>query len=359
MAANALVVGLYLAYPGQGSPRWNRFFLGGLFLGVALTFRLQLAPAIAIGVVAICGLSVRARYVPMVLGAVLPILLSGLLDAATWDWPFQSMALNLWINVKEGVAAQFSKSPPYQYLSLQVTYWSGAFVLIAALALWGGRRLPVLLLVAAVIFLTHSALAHKEYRFTYPALPLILTLVGLASAEAARLLFGGESGRWARAAMILGVPVFWIGTSLILARGREFYPLWYRDRGSIEAAHLVNRDAESCGIAVYPADIWDRGFGYVRLRPGVPIYSYANGDAVDATRAFNYLVGYKPADFSARGYTLLQCWAEPPGRTIAVEPICLWRRPGTCEAGTAPLLTATPPAFLLRDHPDWFNKAEK
>lgn len=354
LAADALVVGLYLAYPGAPETSWRRLALGGAFLGLALTFRVQLGPAIAVAGVAICGTSLKQRYLPLLAGAAAPILLSGLLDWVTWSWPFQSLALNLWINVAQGVAAQFSKSPLYQYLSLEVTYWSGAFVLIVALALVGARRLPVLLLVALTIYAAHTLLSHKEYRFTYPALPLIVTLVGIGSAMAAQRLVGPNPGRWGRLALLAGVPLVWAATSLILARGREFYPLWYRDRGSIAAMRIINRDPDACGVAIYSADLWDRNGGYARLRSGIKLLALDDGDPGETARGFDYIIAYKPADFAGRSFTRVACWQEPPGRTITVAPICLWRRDGTCESNAAPELTARPPEFLAKAHPDWF-----
>jgi hypothetical protein len=356
LAANALAVGLYWVYPGFKQVSKKSLFVGGIFLGLAFILRPQLGPAIAVGVIAICGTEIRARYLPILLGAVLPVIASGVLDALTWDWPFQSLALNVWINVGQGVAAEFSRAPFYQYLSLEVTYWSGAFALIVGLALYAGRRLPALLLVALTIFAVHTALSHKEYRFIYPALPLIMTLVGIGSAGIAQRLRTGVNMRPARVALLLIVPLFWIVTSAILARSREFYPLWFRDRGSIEAMRIVNADAEACGVAIAPADMWGRSGGYAHLRDGVPLYGRTDADPVTSVAAFNYLIAYRPADFSDIGFTKLRCWAEPPGRTIILDPICLWRRRGSCNPAAAEPLTATPPVFLTQAHPEWFAK---
>jgi hypothetical protein len=359
LAADALVAGLYLMYPARPAMSFGRLALAGFCLGLAFVFRVQLAPAIAVGVVAVCRTEIRTRYLPVLLGAALPVLLAGLLDAVTWDWPFQSMALNFWINLKDGVAAQFSRAPPYQYLSFAVTYWSGAFALVVVLACMGARRLPVLLLVALTIFAAHTLLSHKEYRFNFPALPLVMTLVGIGSADVAERLGGALRSPRARIAMPWAVPVFWLVTSLVLARSREFYPLWYRDQGSILAMRIIDRDPAACGVGIYPSDLWDRGGGYAHLRSGLSLYGQDDADAKGAERAFNYLIGYKPADFTSLGFTELRCWAEPPGRTIAVDPVCLWRRPGTCQPDATARLTATPPVFLVQSHPDWFHKPSK
>jgi phosphatidylinositol glycan class B len=359
MAADALIAGLYCIYPGRPSISPKALALGGLLLGLAFIFRVQLAPAIAVAVIAICRTQIRLRYLPLLLGAALPVMLAGLLDGLTWDWPFQSMTLNFWINLKEGVAAEFSRAPPYQYLSLAVTYWSGAFALIVCLAALGGRRLPVLLLVALTIFAAHTMLSHKEYRFNYPALPLLITLVGVGSAEVAARIGGGLPWRGARLAIFWGVPAFWLVTSLILARSREFFPLWYRDQGSLLAMRIIDRDPAACGVGIYPADMWDRTGGYAHLKSGLTLYGREDGAPGSAAGAYDYLIGYRPTDFTDAGFTRIRCWAEPPGRTIAVDPICLWHRPGACDPAVAAPLSATPPVFLSQSHPEWFAKPPK
>jgi phosphatidylinositol glycan class B len=237
-----------------------------------------------------------------------------------------------------------------------VTYWSGAFALIVGLAFYAGRRLPILLAVALTIVVVHTALSHKEYRFIYPALPLIMTLVGIGSAGIAQRLRTGVNIRPVRVALLLIVPLFWIVTSLILARSREFYPLWFRDRGSIEAMRMIDADPDACGAAIAPADMWDRSGGYAHLRQGVPLYGHSDADPAETVGAFNYLIAYKPSDFTNLGFTRLRCWTEPPGRTIVLNPICLWRRPGACIPDAAVPLTATPPVFLTQSHPNWFIK---
>lgn len=358
LAADFLVAGLYVAYPGGRPISRKSLFWGNVLLGFALVTRFQLAPAIGVGVIAICGREVRSRYPAAVLGLAVPILLSGLLDSFTWDWPFQSMVMNVWVNLIEGVASAHSVAPFYQYLAFLVTYWSGAFVLIVILALCGARKLPVLLLVVATAFASHTVLIHKEYRFIYPVLPLILTLAGIGSAEVVERVRAGLRTPILRSALVVGLPLFWVTTSAILARGREFYPLWYRDAGSIEAVRSIDADPAACGVALYPETVWDRSGGYAHLRRGLSLFGWADGVPQERTMAFNYMISYKAADFSGLGFQNEGCWQEPPGRTQIVGPICLWRRPGTCSPDAAPLLTAIPPTFLTRNHPDWFRRKE-
>jgi hypothetical protein len=118
---------------------------------------------------------------------------------------------------------------------------------------------------------------------------------------------------------------------------------------------IVNADPAACGVAIAPADMWDRSGGYAHLRPGIMLYGRTLSDSTTSVAAFNYLIAYKPADFADIGFAKLKCWAEPPGRTIVLDPICLWHRAGSCTPDAAAPLTATPPAFLTRSHPEWFT----
>lgn len=99
----------------------------------------------------------------------------GGLDAATWGKPFHSLLEYVDFNVLSGqAAAQFGESPAFFYLPVllqlfPVWGWPG---------LWRLRderpRLPLALCCAAVYALTISATPHKEQRFLYPALVLLV-----------------------------------------------------------------------------------------------------------------------------------------------------------------------------------------
>src|SRR5207302_4018681 len=102
-----------------------------------------------------------------------------MLDWLTLGYPFASLWRNILFNVIDGVSGEFGTEPWHYYLSGELGLWGGAglFVLIAAAL--GARRLPVLLAAAVTIVVVHSGFAHKEYRFIYPAIVLLMVLAGL------------------------------------------------------------------------------------------------------------------------------------------------------------------------------------
>ena len=122
-------------------------------------FRIQIAP-----VVVVIGLWLLwrrgARTFWLLLAAVaVPVIAAGLLDWATYKYPFQSFILNIWANLFAGVSAHYGTQPVYYYADLEAHYLGGCLAVLAALALLGGQLRPMLLLLALVIIGTHTVLS--------------------------------------------------------------------------------------------------------------------------------------------------------------------------------------------------------
>jgi GPI mannosyltransferase 3 len=208
----------------------------------------------------------------------------------------------------------------------------------------------VLLLMVATIFVVHSAIGHKEYRYISPALPLLMTLAGIGSVLAADWL-AERLGRPAIGrGLMVAVPLVWTVASIGLAASPKRIWYWARSGGSIMGPRIVNADKDACGVGVYPGNLWWRFGGYVNLRPGVPLYSVGEATSPIAPKAYNYVLTLQrpnseqklddlQADFGSLGYQQVQCWAQPYSRTLSLDRTCLWRRPGACDSSSAKLLT--------------------
>ena len=114
--------------------------------------------------------------------------------------------------------------------------------MIVLCALYGALRLPLLLWVVATIFVVHSAVGHKEYRYFSPALPLMMTLAGIGSTMAANWLADRLGQPQLRRALMVAVPLVWTIASLALAASPNRIWFWVRSRGSILAMRAVNAD---------------------------------------------------------------------------------------------------------------------
>ncbi|MEI9987973.1 MAG: hypothetical protein WDN69_35645 [Aliidongia sp.] len=244
-----------------------------------------------------------------------PVLLLGLIDWISWGRPFQSVELNLLVNYSADAASQFGADPWYQYALWESGYWSFATLLIVPLAIFGARRLPLLLIIAITIYAAHAMIPHKEPRFVFPALPLLLTLVGVGTSD---LL-----SRWGRpvSAATIGA-VFWISVSALLGSFGFFAAYWTVGAGMITAMRAVNAHPASCGFAIAPGNLWWRTGGYTRLRPGLSIYGLDPGDADASSQSTAYsdiaATGDDPQapqpDFTSLGFHKEGCWENGRNR---------------------------------------------
>lgn len=349
-AGAALVTGLYLLYPGHRVLSEGRMFIGAAMLGLAAILRPQLVPAVALAVVAVGGLRLRSHYPALLSGLALPIVLSGLLDWITWGWPFHSTLMYVYYSAKVSSAAGIN--PFYSYVGWEWVSWGLFGVIIVLCALLGAVRLPLLFWVAVTIFVVHSAISHKEYRYISPALPFIMTLAGVGSTMAADWLAERLARPWVRSALLVAVPLGWTFASVALAASPNRIWLWVRSRGSILAMRAVNADKDACGVAIYPGDMWWRSSGYADLRPGIPLFTAGDTANPIAPKAYNYIVSVQqrskergghpadlPVDFASLNFRQIQCWTDPYDRAMTTDRICLWKRPGTCDPASGKPLT--------------------
>ncbi len=350
-AGATLVLGLYLVYPGHGLLSERRLFVGAMMLGLTAVLRPQLLPVVALIVVAIGGVRARAHYPALLGGLTVPILLSGLLDWKTWGWPFHASVMYVYYMTLGGEAAFFRHNPFYSYIGWQWVAWGVFGVVIMLCAVYGALRLPLVGVVALAIFVLHSAISLKEYRYISPSLPLIMTLAGIGSVLAADWLAVRLGRPEMRPAIIVTLPLAWTVASLALATSHDRSWYWVRSRGSVLALRTVSADKEACGVAFYPGTFWWRSGGYVNLRPGIPIYDAGAGTVPIAPNAYDYVVSLQPrsqeanhpvdlpVDLVSSGYGQVRCWTDPYDRAMIMERTCLWRRPGTCDPTSARLLT--------------------
>ena len=95
VAAHILVIGLYLAEPGDAAAgRW-RIALGGLLLGLAAMTRSSWRRPLWRSWLGRAPPPYRRRLPPLLGGAAIAVLASGALDAMTWGSPFASTWRNL------------------------------------------------------------------------------------------------------------------------------------------------------------------------------------------------------------------------------------------------------------------------
>ncbi|MGO9832313.1 MAG: mannosyltransferase [Myxococcaceae bacterium] len=231
---------------------------GGVALGLAVVARYGSVPAV-LGALLWLGLRRRWRQLLLAVagGAAVAVLL-GLLDFATWGAPFHSLLAWTRFNVLSGGAAKaFGVEPASFYLLLLprlVPLWVWPALGYALLRPASGRpRVGVALAMAAVALGALLATPHKEERFLYPVVVLLVLEAGPALG---RLLQGlPRAPALGLGALALASSLFALSTT-VDARGDEF-------RALVRAA----RPPEVTGLLIVNEGLWGSGgFFYLGKR---------------------------------------------------------------------------------------------
>ncbi len=348
LAADCLPVALYLSLSGATQISRRRLFAAGVLLGLTFALRFHLAPALVVAAFGMCG--VRRGFAPwrtLIAGASLPLLLSGLLDWATLGAPFQSVWLNIWLNLGAGVSAEAGTKPFATLLLLPAAVWGlGGFAVMIGTVAVGARRLPWLLWVALAIFLTHSLIAHKEYRFIFPAIPLLVILAGLGTAElielARRALPRPVPAAWFVALGLL----LWTALSAQIGNSAVFSVPWTRQRAQLAAFAVIAHQPKICGVGLDNV-YWTMTPGQSWLPPNVPLYQIEADRLRSQAPAFNAILARESQPVEDTRYRRVECFdgdRKPDGQ--AAIRLCLWRRDDGCDATAAPLPTPNWPSFF-------------
>jgi GPI mannosyltransferase 3 len=337
IAGDVLAAAVFLALPIGTRPAGARLFAAGALGGAAVALRFQLGPALLVAAIASCSRR-GDRWRHYLAGASVPLLILGIVDWLTLGTAFQSVWLNLYLNLVRHVSEDYGQLPWYFYPDLFATIWGAAFLPMLGLIVIGARRAPALLAVALAILFTHSIVAHKEYRFVYPALPLLITLAGLGTAELIRRV---QSPRIASAPWAVAIAI-WTAVSALVGHSAAFSVPWSRFRGAIEAFEAAATAPGLCGCASYGASL-----GASALPPGVPLYQTDPNMLARDAAGFNRLITSAHASVPDERFRRVGCFGgdfDPEGRPQV--SFCVWRRAGGCVSGVAMPQRATWPRSL-------------
>ncbi len=317
MATNVLLLGTYLVFPYIEGLRPARLIFGGCLLGLAFCLRIQLALVMAVLWIAMMTVNGWRRVLHTTLGALAGAALAGLVDYLTLPYPYASILGYYKVNILEGVSTVFGHAPWHFMILGFARVWSGALVLFVWFGIEGVRKSkPMLLLVtmAAALVLAHSVVAHKEYRYIYPALPLLLIPVAAGIDRVIGRLY--PSGAATLAVSLAGIATL----SLVVGAGGNFRSHFWRSYGETKAFQMIRSAPDACGVALHQVR-WGETPLYTVLHRNIPIYDgFHNADFERIRDAANYLVSRIPE----KGYTELGEWLQGD------DPVYLFRRDGGC-----------------------------
>jgi len=313
VAAHLLLPGLYLGVYGKQLSERRRLFLAGILCGVSLSLRIQLAPAITFAALYICWADWRKRFIPVIVGLGLPIVVFGFVDMLTWSYPLQSFVRYCWVNVVARRSELYGTEPWYWYLELLIYHW-GPMAFLAAV---GVRRSVFLGWLALIILASHSVVGHKEVRFLYPLVPIMVTLASLGIVEiAAVFLAMWEHVAWAGSAVgAIGLALCCLASSLLAPRF-SFWP----SPDSVAVFDRLSRDSTICGVGIYTVPWFVTG-GYAHLHRRVPIILVREDSSIDKqSEEFNVLVTNGVLAKRAASFQIVEC----------LNKVCFYKRDGSC-----------------------------
>lgn len=220
------------------------------------------------------------------------------------------------------------------YLFATIHFWKWAALIIPVLVALAWKQHKALIVMAVANIAVHQLIGHKEYRYLWLSMQVLLLLAALGSVNALRLTVG----RWRLAdpgglKATLWLIAGWSATSLLLATS-AIYRLDWRDSGDpARLAAAAMRDPAVCGLGVPRREY--TLFGYAALHRPKPIFLIPEegpvslADPGKVASGFNAMLswaGQPPPD----GYPVkAACLGGPRDR------ICLYQRPGRCSIDAA------------------------
>lgn len=321
-----LLAGLFLARPGA---RPTARFGAGFCLILALAIRVQIAPAVALGVLLALSIGGRTRTPALLAGIGAALVVAGAVEWRWWGTPFQGQIGYLVMEFTHHSSRYFAQEPLIFYVKQYILMYGAALPIIAFLILYGARKAPVLLVAAVAVIVPFHFVGHKEYRFIIAGLPMLVLLMGLAASELV-IRTNDPSRRWTAVVVIAG----WLIGMLAVSFGDSYRPLWTRHGNHVLAFEHVGRQPEACGVALVGIRWWQTP-GYSGLGRDIPIYQITSPEQSERLLA-------------AANYVLQATKAAPPPAPYEqwreyTRPVqYLYRRPGGC---------APDPASQVREPP--------
>jgi GPI mannosyltransferase 3 len=276
-----------------GSPRARSPWLAGLLCGLAVALRLQYLPAV--GILALPILFSRGRRGVLVWSLALlgVVAVAGLVDELTWGSFFASFYNNYLFNQVYHVSEIFGVSPLHYYPAAIARCSLGVLCVVPLLGLGRPSASWLLLACAGSVIVAHSLIPHKEYRFVFAAVAILLILTAVVFSEhvAARV---GRSRRplayGIAAAALIGVS----GAGLMgkLPGEQGIYRGDLLGRRSVLEAYRFLHHEEGLAAILNTYEHWYGIGGYYYLNRDVPVFFERDVERehVELTRIVSHVV---------------------------------------------------------------------
>jgi GPI mannosyltransferase 3 len=303
----------------------NFRWLGPALLMLASTLR----PQYAILAIVIAYALYRQRFYTIkqaVGGGLLGMLPLAATDYMTQGIPLGSVINNVRLSFFSGASEVFGTHPLIWYFRTIIGTTGGLFILTFTTFRQGTYRHLSRIIVG--LLLLHSVISHKEYRFIYAAIPLILMV---ASTVLYRFFLKHNASKqralYLSASLISVLSILGITHNLPGQSAAYQIPPLQRDPYFSLFTHVRN-DPTACGL-MHDSRNWVYTGGYYSIGKPVPFY---DASVVAPPEAYNYLItttnppaGYALVATTASHSVLVQ------GKPLNLPPYTLYKRTGNCQ----------------------------
>jgi len=330
MAIACFLPAVVLLRPGARL-RW--IVMAGFLMALAGLLRFQFAPAIAVYAVLVAGRDVR-MWKGLLIGGVPVVLGGGAIDLAMGLSPYEWIVTNYQMNIAQDRMRKIGGVSHTQYLFDIMRFWGVAAPFILMTSLLAGKAFRPLLIVALVNIVVHQLIGHKEWRYLWFSMQILLILAAIGSVNLAGMtLFGRRFARPSGNAVTAGIVAVWSAISLQLSMTDTFRLDWRSTGQPSRLAALAVRDPRVCGLGGHRPQNIELGYAFVHKR--LPVYLLRNevrpsmSHPGEAAAAFNAIIVRstfaRPENFSTR----VACGGSGD------KHVCLYTRPGGCVPNAA------------------------
>lgn len=330
--SESLAVACFLAAAAllHSKARMGAIVAAGALMALAGLMRFQFGPAIAVYAIMVAGKDVRL-WKGLIAGGLPVVIGGGAIDVAMGLSPYQWIITNYQQNILEGRMKRIGGVSHWTYAQAVIAYWKWGLFIIVPLAALAWRENRALMVAALVNILVHQLIGHKEYRYLWLSVQIVLVVAAMGSVNLVRLIADRYEWRVASAGpSTVALVLAWGAASLALASTSTYRLDWRKSGDPSRLAAQALADPQVCGIAV-PRKEYSL-FGYALLHQPKPVFLLrpSGPESVatpgKAASGFNAALGWAKDPMPSGDWRKVSCKGGVRDR------ICLYRRPGACKA---------------------------
>ena len=224
---------------------------------------------------------------------------------------------NAGYNLFHGMQRDFGVNSWYQYADYLLFYWGPGITLLVLLGIVGSVYVPVLVIMAVIVALEHTFIAHKEFRFIYPAVLFGVVLAAIGAGSAVSWM-ARQLPRF-RVQLAIAALFFWFVFSVGEAASGGYRARWTRGNDELRAALSIARLPSVCGVGLFNVALIMSG-GYTYMHFAGHLYTADTQSELERqVTGFNALI-YQGSLPAGLGFRHMRCFHE----------VCLATRDGSC-----------------------------